>query len=103
MIWSLMQDEVRTVLLEMASLLREHYDVGWGEVYELLARSILVAPEDTARTILASYGGMGPINDVVLTSSGKPLLEENRRFDTLRSHLSQLCIKRLNGSGRSGG
>lgn len=102
MSWNLMQDDVRTVLLEMASLLRKHYDARWGDVYEKLARSIMIAPEDTARTILASYGGMGSINDVVLTLDGKPLVEENRRFDTLRSRLSQLCLTSLSGPGRSG-
>lgn len=98
-----MQENVQTVLLEMASLLRTYYDTGWGNVYDKLAKCIVVAPDDTARRILASYGGMGSINDVVLTSDGRPLLEENDRFDSLRSHLRQLCLKSLSGPGRSGG
>lgn len=98
-----MQESIQTVLLEMASLLRNYYDASWGDVYDRLAQSIMLSPQDTARRILASYGGMGSINDVVLTSGGQPLREENLRFDTLRSRLSQLCLQSLSGPGRSGG
>lgn len=98
-----MQESIQTVLLEMVLLLRNYYDASWGDVYDRLAQSIALSPQDTARRILASYGGMGSINDVVLTSGGQPLREENRRFDMLRSRLSQLCLQSLNGPDRSDG
>jgi len=39
-----MQENIQTVLLEMASLLRTYYDTGWGDVYDKLAKCIVVAP-----------------------------------------------------------
>ena len=74
----------------MASLLRNYYDASWGDVYERLAQSIGRSPQDTALTILASYGGMGSINDVVLTSSGQPLRERSVSMNL--KHLVELVI-----------
>lgn len=96
-----MQENVQTVLLEMASLLRAYYDTDWGKAYEKLANYIVLSPEETARRILASYGGMGSLNDVVLTSAGRPLIEENNRFDLLRSQLKRLCLNSLSGPSSS--
>lgn len=96
-----MQENTQTVLIEMASLLRTYYDTGWGDAYEKLANCIALSPDETARRILASYGGMGSINDVVLTSAGRPLIEENRRFGLLRSQLWRLCLNSLSGPSSS--
>ncbi|WP_371868804.1 DUF6966 domain-containing protein [Pseudoduganella ginsengisoli] len=81
----------------MATLLRigERHD--WTATYENLATQIAVDPQETASRILASYGGMGSLNDVVLQRNGKPLLDENEQFDALRIRLHMLCSKLLRG------
>jgi hypothetical protein len=90
-----MHQAVQTILLEMAALLRTGYILDWADAYERLAKSIVASPEETARKILASYGGMGSINDVVLQIDGRALPDANERFDMLRSDLRRLCLQTI--------
>lgn len=86
-------DEIQTTLLNMARLLRIGSSLDWSSTYEDFAQKIVVNPEDTARRILASYGGMGSLNDVVLQINGEMLRNENEEFDAMRSRLYLLCTQ----------
>lgn len=87
--------EISSVLHQMAQLLLNGSWEQWADAYDKLSKKIILEPEETAREILASYGGMGSLNDVVLTKNGNPLNDENIQFDVLRSRLSVLCNRLL--------
>lgn len=88
-------EKIQSVLIEMATLLRIGYRQDWADNYEHLGKQIAVAPQEACRNILASYGGMGALNDVVLQQNGKMLQAENEQFDGLRSLLHVLCSQYL--------
>lgn len=88
-------EEIQSVLSEMATLLRLGYRQDWADIYEHRGKKIAVAPQETCRKILASYCGMGSLNDVVLQKNGKMLQAENEQFDGLRSLLHALCSQYL--------
>jgi hypothetical protein len=85
-------DEIVATLHQMAVLLRAGYSASWADAYERLASEISSAPHETSRRILASYGGMGSINDLVLVFNGEMAKTENDQFATLRSRLHALCL-----------
>lgn len=87
--------EVQAILQEMGRLLRIGSCNDWAVTYENLSRQIAITPNETARRILASYGGMGSLNDIVLQSKGVILQHENEQFDALRSRLYLLCTQLL--------
>ena len=43
------------------------------------------------REILALYGGMRSISDIVLYAHGNLLVQETEEFERLRQHLYELC------------
>jgi hypothetical protein len=90
--------EIQSTLMEMAVLLRLGSFADWSDAYEGLAQKIVASPSETSRQILASYGGMGSLNDVCLVRNGAVLQGENRQFDDLRSRLHTLCLQQLTGS-----
>ena len=53
-------------------------------------------PDQTAiREILALYGGMGSLNDLVLYDQGRVLVQETERLDTLRRKLFDMAKSML--------
>lgn len=44
------------------------------------------------KKIMAMYGGLGSLNDVILYEGNKPLIAENTEFDALRTELYDLCL-----------
>jgi hypothetical protein len=90
-----MLKEIQSTLMEMAVLLRFGSYEDWADVYESLAQRIAASPGETSRRILASYGGMGSLNDVCLVRNGEVLQTENEQFDSLRLHLHALCLQHL--------
>ena len=75
----------------MAELLRLAVRDDWANALENVCGEIRNSPDATAARILALYGGMGSLNDIVLYANGQPLAAENVELDALRSELYQLC------------
>jgi len=87
--------EIQSTLTEMAGLLRSGSYEDSADVYESLAQRVFFSPDEINRRILASYGGMGSINDVCLVRNGEVLQTENMQFASLRTHLHALCLQHL--------
>ena len=78
-------------LARMAKLLRLAARDDWANALEKFCREIGNSPNATTARILAMYGGMGSLNDIILYKNGQPLAAENIELDALRLELYQLC------------
>lgn len=79
------------VLKRMAELLRLSSRDDWASALEKFREEIGNSPNGTVAKILAMYGGMGSLNDLILYRNGQPLIAENVELDALRSELYRLC------------
>jgi len=84
-------ENVERVLKKMAALLRIGARNDWADALEKFSSEIANDPSATSASILAMYGGMGSLNDIILYKNGQPLTTENDEFDSLSSELYQLC------------
>lgn len=82
---------IQTVLARMAELLRSAGRIDWALALEEFHEEIPNNPSTTPARILATFGGMGSINDLVLYKNGNSLINKNTEFDELRSTLYNLC------------
>jgi hypothetical protein len=83
--------DIDAVLARMVELLRMGGSVNWAAALERHRASLAGDMVATAARIRAMYGGMGSLNDVVLSKDGRMLGEENDELDTLRSKLYELA------------
>ena len=83
--------DIQATLARMAELLRIGGINDWAKALETLRNELAVDPVRTSAKILAMYGGMGSLNDLILYKSGQPLSRENNELDALRSKLYALC------------
>lgn len=83
--------DTQTTLTRMAELLRAGGIGDWAAALERLRHEVHEDPARASATILAMYGGMGSLNDLVLYRDGQPLAQENGELDALRSKLYSLC------------
>jgi hypothetical protein len=83
--------ELVLVLTRMTELLRLGSRGNWGDALEKHRSALSTDLTATASRILAMFGGMGSLNDVVLYKDGQPMGNENRELDSLRSRLYDLC------------
>ncbi|ALN87409.1 hypothetical protein IEQ11_19075 [Lysobacter capsici] len=83
--------EIQALLDRMVDLLNLAAQPDWAGALERHREAIGTAPDITKARILAMYGGMGSLNDVVLYKNGQPLSRENNEFDELRIRLHELC------------
>lgn len=86
--------DIQMTLTRMAELLRLGDLIDWATGLEKLGYEMENAPDATIGRILALYGGMGSLNDLILYKSGAPLAKENDELDALRSRLFDLCHER---------
>lgn len=84
-------DDIELTLERIAKILHSHQNKGWASAIEKHRSEIIFSTETTIASILAMYGGMGSLNDIVLYKDGQPLSSENTELDLLRTHLFQLC------------
>jgi hypothetical protein len=84
-------EQLEPVLTRMTELLRLGSRGNWGNALEKHRSALSTDPSATVARILAMFGGMGSLNDVVLYKDGQPMVSENREFDSLRSRLYDLC------------
>jgi hypothetical protein len=85
--------DIETVLTRMAELLRLGCHEDWADALVKHQIDLVTDPLVTSAKILAMYGGMGSINDLILYKDGQLLLKETNEFDALRSQLNELCRK----------
>jgi len=83
--------ELELVLTRMTELLRLGSRGNWSDALEKQRSALSTDPTATASRILAMFGGMGSLNDVVLYKDGQPMANENRELAALRSRLYDLC------------
>jgi len=83
--------QIQFVMEKMTVILRSGALYDWAITLDKLRDEIALEPNATARTILAMYGGMGSLNDIILYRNGQPLISENNDFDLLRSQLFEFC------------
>jgi hypothetical protein len=85
-------NEIEAILVHVSALLRLGGNDEWADRIDdyqmLLARD---AAQGISK-IIALYGGMGSINDIVLYNKGQPLIKENNELDQLLSRLHDLCV-----------
>ena len=83
--------DIQVTLARMAELLRLGEINDWATALETMQNEIAVDPAKTSAKILAMYGGMGSLNDLILYKGGQPLAKENTELDALRARLHALC------------
>lgn len=83
--------DIESVLEKMEALLRLGARDTWADALEVHRFELRAAPSSAVAEILAMYGGMGSLNDLVLYRAGQPLPKENNELDELRSELYELC------------
>jgi len=83
--------KIETVLARMAELLRLGSHDDWAEALDRHRMNLTSDPVGASEKILAMYGGMGSLNDLILYADGQPLSTENSELDELRIRLYELC------------
>ncbi|KRB09207.1 helix-hairpin-helix domain-containing protein [Lysobacter sp. Root690] len=83
--------QIQALLSRMADLLELAAQTDWASALERHREDLAATPELTKARILAMYGGMGSLNDLVLYKDHQPLPRENNEFDELRVRLYELC------------
>jgi hypothetical protein len=83
---------VKVILQKMVELLLfvDGYD-NWVSALNKCHKLMAHDSEAAISNILAMYGGMGSLNDIVLCRNGRLLIKENNEFDSLRLELYRLC------------
>lgn len=82
--------EIKTTLSRMAELLQTGGHGDWGLALRNLVAQVDNDPAGACAKIVAMFGGMGSLNDLVLYQAGVPLRQENQELDDLRSKLYSL-------------
>lgn len=83
--------EIELLLGRMVDLLDLAALTDWASALKGHREALGAAPDITQARILAMYGGMGSLNDLILYRDGQPLPRENNEFDELRIRLYALC------------
>ncbi|WP_422824348.1 DUF6966 domain-containing protein [Xenorhabdus bharatensis] len=86
-----MIQKIEKVLSEMSTLLDQNMETSWARYIDELLYRINIESDNTIIDIKALFGGMGSLNDLVLSKDGKPLAHENNKLDELRKELYKLC------------
>lgn len=86
-----MLQEIEKVLREMSTLLDHNVETSWARYIDKLRYRMNIEPDNAIIDIKVLFGGMGSLNDLVLSKDGKPLIHENNKLDELRKELYELC------------
>lgn len=82
--------QIEVILNNMEFLLKDCNLLDWSKIFSRLSNHIKSDPQNTLYQIVMLYGGMGSLNDIVLSKNGEILKDENDRFDMLRNSLYEL-------------
>ncbi|WP_413738612.1 DUF6966 domain-containing protein [Sodalis sp. RH21] len=83
---------IKTVIKEMIPMLNDSKYLNLASSLDRLYIYLDDDPEDAIYRIHSLFGGMGTLNDVVLQKDGKPLVEENSKFNELSNTLYELSV-----------
>lgn len=84
-------EKIDAILLGMIPLLRAATIFDWAKAFQDCRKGLHSDSDKTLDIILAMYGGMGSLNDIVLFKDGVLMDAENMAFDALRTQLYQAC------------
>lgn len=93
-----MPDELPVLLSSMAELLTEYGELSWGSALGRLAEEYGDDPTGIAGRVLALFGGMGSLNDVVLHRNGNVAVDASETLDGLRHEVYGACRRLLDSS-----
>lgn len=85
--------QIEFILSRMINLLNTESRADWPCALERIRRDINGNPRTEVQNILAMFGGLGSLNDIILYKDGQLLTDENSEFDSLRSSLHDACMK----------
>ncbi|WNH48605.1 hypothetical protein PDM28_18410 [Stenotrophomonas aracearum] len=85
--------DIDFIICRMITLLRASSLPDWALALERHQRDLKIDPISAEARILAMYGGMGSLSDIVLYLEGRPAVKENNEFDDLRERLYTLCSR----------
>jgi hypothetical protein len=91
-------EQIAARLRKLIALLGGAGSPRWANALTKALHELPSDPRAAKAQIIASFGGMGSLNDVVLYRDGQPLARENDELDSLRSELYELC-RRAEGPG----
>jgi hypothetical protein len=82
--------QLATVLSKMEALMREYGNEFWAEHLAACRRPIERSDNYGLERFRSLLGGMGSLNDVVLTREGQALTEPNEKLDRLLTEAFEL-------------
>ncbi len=86
-----MIDKIKSTLEDIAMLLRKNGDNHSANNLDKLQNVADYDPDEVVRGARMLLGGMGSLNDIVLSRNGVPLIEENNKLEALRRALYNNC------------
>jgi len=86
-----MIDEIKRILKDIITLLRKNGDDHTASNLDKLLKVADYNADDFIRGARILLGGMGSLNDIVLSKDGVPLIEDNNKLEALRRELYNAC------------
>ncbi|MFH5067074.1 DUF6966 domain-containing protein [Enterobacter cloacae complex sp. 2024EL-00215] len=84
-------EEIKNVISKLHLLLHNCGNESWATKLAYIHGMINDDPDQARYLIMTSFGGMGSLNDIVLSLNDQMLVEENRELDSLRKRLFELA------------
>lgn len=81
------QKAINDIITAMIDLLEDFDQSNWAHSLKTANEKFKKDATEGKQDIKLLFGGMGSLNDVVLASGGKYPVEENEKFDALRTSL----------------
>ncbi|MDE9544253.1 hypothetical protein KKI93_20455 [Xenorhabdus bovienii] len=82
-----MMRKIEKILEEISILLEQNLVSDWARHIDKLRYRMNIEPDEAIADIKRLFGGMGSLNDLVLSKNGVPLKDENNKLDELRKEL----------------
>jgi len=86
-----MIEEIKRILKDIAMLLRKNGDDDIANNLDKLLKIADYNTDDFVRGARMLLGGVGSLNDIVLSKCGMPLIEDNNKLEDLRRELYNVC------------
>lgn len=79
--------KIEKILEEISILLEQNLASDWAHHIDKLRYRMNIKPDEAIVDIKGLFGGMGSLNDLVLSRNGVPLKDENNKLNELRKEL----------------
>jgi hypothetical protein len=83
--------EIDLILGAMAALLADFGEASWAAALTRLQQQYQGDPAATAGAVVAAFGGMGSLNDIVLYRDANVATAATESLDNLRHRLFAMC------------